>query len=247
MINSILLYALGAYIFKSEKRVCSGRRGEQESRDWPSVSVDTWAGYPAHRRHSLIPWWTAEIQGEVCFKEKLYLVFACVCACSVVSWFFVTPWTIARQASLSMGFSRKEYWMECHFLLQGIFLTRGSNPSLLCLLHCRQILYRLSHWGSLYFVFTVSILWMSKHPETPSAPGLCHSVCVWPSSITGKKEVGRTGNDDGVGRAEERRPDCLGTGDMHRERGLQNLIRFREQKQELGWVWGAAEFVRRRC
>ena len=23
---------------------------------------------------------------------------------------FVTPWTVARQASLSMGFSRQEYW-----------------------------------------------------------------------------------------------------------------------------------------
>ena len=33
----------------------------------------------------------------------------------------------------------------CHALLQGIFLTQGSNPGLL---HCRQILYRLSHLGS---------------------------------------------------------------------------------------------------
>ena len=32
-----------------------------------------------------------------------------------------------------------------HFLLQGIFLTQGSNPSLL---HCRWILYHLSHQGS---------------------------------------------------------------------------------------------------
>ena len=31
------------------------------------------------------------------------------------------------------------------FLLQGIFLTRGSNPDLL---QCMQILYRLSHQGS---------------------------------------------------------------------------------------------------
>ena len=30
----------------------------------------------------------------------------------------------------------------CHFLLQGIFLTQGMN---LALLHCRQILYHLSH------------------------------------------------------------------------------------------------------
>ena len=36
--------------------------------------------------------------------------------------------------------------MDCHFLLQGIFLTQGSNPGLL---HCRQALYRLSHQGSL--------------------------------------------------------------------------------------------------
>ena len=32
-----------------------------------------------------------------------------------------------------------------HFLLQGIFPTQGSN---LCLLHCGQILYLLSHQGS---------------------------------------------------------------------------------------------------
>ena len=48
---------------------------------------------------------------------------------------FVTLWTVAFQAPLSMGFSRWEYWSGCHaLLLQGIFLTQGSNPSLLCLL-----------------------------------------------------------------------------------------------------------------
>ena len=35
--------------------------------------------------------------------------------------------------------------VSCHFLLEGIFLAQGSNPSLL---HCRWILYRLSHQGS---------------------------------------------------------------------------------------------------
>ena len=35
--------------------------------------------------------------------------------------------------------------MGCHFRLQGIFLTQGSNPGLL---HCRQILYHLSYQGS---------------------------------------------------------------------------------------------------
>ena len=32
-----------------------------------------------------------------------------------------------------MEFSRQEYWSGCCFLLQGIFLTQGSNPCLLCL------------------------------------------------------------------------------------------------------------------
>ena len=31
---------------------------------------------------------------------------------------------------------------------RGVFLTQGSNPSLLCLLHWRWILHLLSHWGS---------------------------------------------------------------------------------------------------
>ena len=34
-----------------------------------------------------------------------------------------------------------------HSLLQGIFLTQGLNPSLL---HCRQILYHLSHQGRIH-------------------------------------------------------------------------------------------------
>ena len=47
---------------------------------------------------------------------------------------FVTLWTIARQTSLSMGFSRQEYWSGLPFLLHGIFLTEESDPCLLSLL-----------------------------------------------------------------------------------------------------------------
>ena len=36
--------------------------------------------------------------------------------------------------------------MGCHFLIQGIFTTQELNPSLLCLLHCRQILYHYGTW-----------------------------------------------------------------------------------------------------
>ena len=48
-------------------------------------------------------------------------------------------WTLACQAPLFLGFSGKNAGMDCHFLLQGIFLTQGLHPSLL---QGRQILYR---------------------------------------------------------------------------------------------------------
>ena len=42
-------------------------------------------------------------------------------------------------------FPGKNTGVGFQFLLQGIFPTQGLNLSLL---HCRQILYCLSHWGS---------------------------------------------------------------------------------------------------
>ena len=56
----------------------------------------------------------------------------------------VTRWTAARQAPWdSPG---KSTGVGCHFLLQRIFPTQGSNPHLLHLQHHRQILYHLATW-----------------------------------------------------------------------------------------------------
>ena len=55
---------------------------------------------------------------------------------------FMTSWTEAHQAPLSMEFSR--LWVTIPFF-RGTFLTQGSNPGLL---NGRQILYRLSHEDS---------------------------------------------------------------------------------------------------
>ena len=57
---------------------------------------------------------------------------------------FVTPWTVAYEAPRPWDFPGKSAGVDCHFLLQGIFPTQGSNPGLP---HCRQTLYRLSHQG----------------------------------------------------------------------------------------------------
>ena len=42
---------------------------------------------------------------------------------------FATPWTVALQAPLSMGFSRQESWGGLPFLSPKDFLTQGSNLS----------------------------------------------------------------------------------------------------------------------
>ena len=81
----------------------------------------------------------------------------CVCV-----WFhlccvqlFATPWTIACQAPLSMGFSRKEYWSGLPFPSPGIFLTQGLNPGLL---HCRLILYHCELPGK-PILSNIQMLW----------------------------------------------------------------------------------------
>ena len=63
---------------------------------------------------------------------------------------FATLWSVTCQAPPSTGFSRQEYRSGLHVLLQGIFLIRGLNLWSMNLLHCRWILYQLSHLGSPY-------------------------------------------------------------------------------------------------
>ena len=58
------------------------------------------------------------------------------------------PMDCSRQAPLSMVFSRQEYWSGLPCPPLGIFSTQGLNPGLP---HCRQILYHLSHQGSLNY------------------------------------------------------------------------------------------------
>ena len=42
---------------------------------------------------------------------------------------FVTPWAIARQAPLSMGFSRQEYWSGLPFPSPENLLDLGIEPA----------------------------------------------------------------------------------------------------------------------
>ena len=73
-----------------------------------------------------------------CLKVFFYSVMLCLyvlCHFSRVP-LCVTLWTVARQAPLSLGFSRQEHWSELPCPPPGVFLTQGFH------LH----LWRLLHW-----------------------------------------------------------------------------------------------------
>ena len=73
---------------------------------------------------------------------------------------FETLWTIVCQTSRPWDFPCKNTGVGCHFLLQGIFLTQGSNSGLL---HCRQPLYHLTHQRILIISESSSLLITRPH------------------------------------------------------------------------------------
>ena len=75
----------------------------------------------------------------------LYSVLVCVLSCFSHVWLFVTLWTTAHQATLSIGFSRQEHWNgfphppSGHLPDSGIELT---SPTL------QADSLPKNHWGS---------------------------------------------------------------------------------------------------
>ena len=60
----------------------------------------------------------------------MYVHVLCAQSLSCVH-LFATPWTVARQAPLSMGFSRQEYWSGLPFPIPGDFPNQGIKPAFL--------------------------------------------------------------------------------------------------------------------
>ena len=86
-----------------------------------------------------------------CFWRFCHLKNGTVSVCVVYSVMsaLCDPWTVAHQASLYKDSPDKSIGVGCHFLLQGIFLTQGSNSHLLCLLHWQadSSLHHLKPWN----------------------------------------------------------------------------------------------------
>ena len=88
-------------------------------------------------------WTELNWEGQPSTENKEERVGACLITqlCAILyHWMDCSP-----PCSLSMGSSRQNTWVRCHFLLQEIFLTQGLNPRLL---HWQVDSLPLRHLGS---------------------------------------------------------------------------------------------------
>ena len=153
------------------------------------LALCTWFSFPLSEcwLHSLATVHTSlPLQGGLCFVScwvwmwrnlvcfaGLGWGFVCwVICCSVLSrvWLCATPWTVATMLLCPWNFPGKNAGVGCHFLLQGIFPTQESNPRLLCLLHCRWILYHSCHLGSPSLLGGSHKLWASLRDQLVKNP-----------------------------------------------------------------------------
>ena len=85
--------------------------------------------------------WEPHLQAGL---EKFQAVLSAACMLSHLTCvgLFVTPWTVAHQAPLSMEFSRQEYWSGLPCPPPGDLPDPGTEPgSLMFSAICRRVLY----------------------------------------------------------------------------------------------------------
>ena len=91
-------------------------------------------------------------------RKKVFLFIIkkalCVCSCSVASNSLQPHGLWPSRLLCPLNLPGNNTGVGCHFLLQGIFLTQGSNLSLFCLLHWQVDSFPLCHLGSPISKFT---------------------------------------------------------------------------------------------
>jgi len=107
-----------------------------------------WMEEPGRLQSMGLQWVHSNIHSQI-NEHKFFPILLLLLSHEVMSDSFVTPWTVACQAPLSMGFPKQEEWSRYHFLFKGIFPTHGLNP---CLLYCRQFIYYWATWEALFLI-----------------------------------------------------------------------------------------------
>ena len=70
------------------------------------------------------PCWHLDVKGALCWISTPQTTVLC----AKLRLLFATPWTAARQAPLSMGFSRQDYWSGLPFPSPGDLPNPGITP-----------------------------------------------------------------------------------------------------------------------
>ena len=108
----------------------------------------------------------------------------CVLRCFSRIWLCVTLRTIARQAPLSMGFSRQESWSGLPCLLQGVFPTQGSNSYTSCI--DRWVLYYWCHLGN---PLDPLAPWLGIEPSLPALEGEVLAIGLPGNSVLSQRII----------------------------------------------------------
>ena len=92
-------------------------------------------------------------------------------------WLFDNPWIETCQASLSMSFSRQNIGVGCHFLLQEISLTQGSD---LCLLIVIPSLFQSRYCVKNIWIYHVEFTDSEKNSTTLIDSHFINSMVILP-------------------------------------------------------------------
>ena len=111
----------------------------------------------------------------------------CVLSCFSRIQLFVTPWTIARQTPLSMGFSRQEYWSGLPFPPTGDLPHPGMEPAAPLPLALQVNSLLLSHQGipltclhvCTFFPPFVCMTYSLTLPKNSIGIYILHSCCLF--------------------------------------------------------------------
>ena len=116
-----------------------------------SIQRSCFSGITLSRKDHILHWYS--VTAQYCVAKWTLLFYAgyggggSVCKSCLT---LATPWTIACQAPLSMGFSGQEYWSGLPFPSLGDCPNPGVKPRSPAL----QILYWVDHQGSPFSYFT---------------------------------------------------------------------------------------------